>query len=156
MTEPNPHSAPPSDDQRIQSSADSSALGVSVQKRCCRCGMDLHGHTRYKDATGRYWCPPCNEKDQLARQPADCPDCGQQLTRADLVEFRGTPVCSACWEKRKQSAKREEARLRAVEEAQRETAQAHRRRMVLAIVVLATLVVWAVVYVFYRLVAAGG
>ena len=89
------------------SSGDSSALGVSVHKVCCRCGTELSGKTRFKDSQGKYWCPACNEKDQLRQQPAVCPDCKGEFTRADLQEFKGTAVCAECWEKRKQSAKRE-------------------------------------------------
>ena len=99
------------DDTRIASNADSSVMGTAV-KACCMCGADVHGRMRYKDSAGRYWCPTCNEKDQKSRQPAVCPDCNGNFTRADLVEFKGTSVCHPCWEKRRMAARREEARLR--------------------------------------------
>ena len=132
---------------------DSSAYGVAVVKSCCVCQADLHGKTRYKDSTGRYWCPTCNEKDQLAKESADCPDCNQTFTRENLVDFKGLPVCPACWEKRRISARREESRLRALEE-QIEAEEKQRKRWKLIIgLALVIIILWAIMYGIYWLLA---
>jgi hypothetical protein len=123
--------------------SDSSVVGAQL-KTCCSCGMDLSGRTRYKDSHGRYWCPNCNQKDEMKKQPATCPDCSGQFTRADLIEFMGTPVCSACWEKRKVSAKRDEARIRRVEEDEEEKRQTTRRVKKLLIGGQWIVVLWAI------------
>jgi hypothetical protein len=49
-----------------------------------------------------------------ATQP--CPDCKQEVAPSQFVDVAGTRVCGACAEKRKQAAKRKEARVRAAEE----------------------------------------
>jgi len=140
---------------RAVSNADSSAFGVAVLKSCCVCHADLHGKTRYKDSTGRYWCPTCNEKDQMAKEAAECPDCTQSFTRADLVDFKGTPVCQSCWEKRRAAARREESRLRAIEEQlQAEEDQKKRWKLIISIT-LAVIALWAVIYMVYWLSARG-
>jgi hypothetical protein len=116
-------------------SAESSVVGIAGQKACCVCGCDLMHKTRFKDSTGRYWCPNCNQKDELAKVPADCPDCNNQFPQAELMEFKGVPVCKECWEKRRVAARREEARLRAVEEeVQAEKRRNHRLAMIAIIV----------------------
>lgn len=128
------------DTKRVASSSDSSIAAAVTAKICCVCGADLHGKVRYKDSDGRYWCAPCNEADAQRRQPATCPDCNRELLMGELQDFNGTLVCQPCWEKRRQQAKREESRLRAVEEAAQE--EARRRHlwqlaMITAVVVLA-------------------
>jgi hypothetical protein len=42
-----------------------SSLG-SGAKVCCVCGMDLRGHTRYRNARGMYWCRSCHMISQAA------------------------------------------------------------------------------------------
>lgn len=131
---------------RTVTGGDSSAFGVAVVKSCCVCHADLHGKTRYKDSSGRYWCPVCNERDQLAKKAADCPDCNKTFTQADLVDFKGVPVCQVCWDKRRTSARREESRLRALE-AQLEAEEKQRKRWKLIIsVALGMIALWAVLY----------
>ena len=127
------------------SSSDSSIMGAINTKTCCICGVDVHGRMRYKDSSGRYWCPSCNEKDQLSRQPAACPDCNAAMTRADLVEFKGTAVCPACWEKRRASSRREEARVRAIEEEVREQEERKKRLKMIALGFLVLIVIWLAV-----------
>lgn len=136
---------------RSQSSADSSVVGAIADKVCCVCGIDLHGRTRFKDGQGQYWCPGCNEKDQQSRMPANCPDCNIQVTRADLIEFKGTPVCKDCWEKRKLSAKREEARIQAAEEDAREDAERRKRWVMLGIGLVVIVVLWGLAMLTYWL-----
>ncbi|MBX3315637.1 MAG: hypothetical protein KF902_02100 [Phycisphaeraceae bacterium] len=36
--------------------------GESVNKVCCKCGVDVSQAKRHKDAKGRYWCEPCFAK----------------------------------------------------------------------------------------------
>lgn len=36
-------------------------------KRCCKCGKDLSGHTRYKNHEG-YWCRKCSAEDELRKR----------------------------------------------------------------------------------------
>lgn len=132
--------------ERSLSSADSTAVGAVAGKVCCMCGVDLHGRTRYKDNSGRYWCPTCNEKDQSRREPAVCPDCNGNFTKADLIEFKGTPVCQTCWERRRQTARREESRLRAVEEEILATQESKRRWGLISLVIVVILVLWAMLY----------
>jgi hypothetical protein len=137
---------------RSQSSADSSMGGAAItEKVCCVCGTDLHGRTRFRDGQGRYWCPGCNEKDQQSRMPANCPDCNAQFMRADLVEFKGTPVCKACWEKRKLSAKREDARIEAAAEAAREDEERRKRWIMLGIGLAVILALWGLGLLTYWL-----
>jgi hypothetical protein len=135
--------------ERHDANADSSLHGTAVSKSCCVCGVDLHGRTRFKDGQGRYWCPGCNEKDEIGKQPAVCPDCNASMIRADLVEFKGTPVCKPCWDKRKLAAKREEARLRAVEEAIREEQEKKRRLRNLGLAGAAMVAAWAVIMLIF-------
>lgn len=131
---------------RRLSNDDSTAMGSVVVKSCCMCGTDLNGRTRYKDSSGRYWCPSCNEKDRLTKEPAVCPDCSGNFTKADLVDFKGTAVCGACWEKRRASARREEARLRAVEEEMREQQDRSRRWKLIIGGVILVLLIWSAAY----------
>ena len=134
------------------SSADSSVMGAISGKSCCVCGVDLRGRMRYKDSGGRYWCPSCNEKDQMSRQPATCPDCSAAMTRADLVEFKGTAVCPQCWEKRRAASRREEARIRAVEEEVREQEERKRRLKMIFMGFVVLIVIWlAAMTVFWLL-----
>jgi hypothetical protein len=134
------------------SSADSSIMGAISAKACCICGVDVHGRMRYKDSGGRYWCPSCNEKDQMSRQPATCPDCNVAMTRVDLVEFKGTAVCPQCWEKRRASSRREEARIRAIEEEVREQEERKRRLKMIAMGFVVLIVIWlAAMTVFWLL-----
>lgn len=107
---------------RVLSSGDSSVMGSVVHKVCCVCGTELHRRPRFKDSQGRYWCPHCNELDQMRKLPADCPDCKKKLTRADMHDFRGTLVCQFCFQKRVSGSKREDARLRASEADAKELA----------------------------------
>ncbi len=138
--------------KRHDSSADSSIMGAISSKTCCVCGVDVHGRMRYKDSSGRYWCPSCNEKDQMSRQPAACPDCNAAMTRADLVEFKGTAVCPQCWEKRRASSRREEARIRAIEEEVREQEERKRRLKMIAMGFVVLIVIWlAAMSVFWLL-----
>jgi hypothetical protein len=130
---------------RAESSADSTIASVSPAKLCCMCGVDLHGKKRYKDSDGRYWCAECNDADIKRRQPATCPDCNKNMTFGDLIEFKGTPVCQACWEKRRQSAKREEARLRAAEEVVELERQRRRKWFLAAATLVGVLAVYGVV-----------
>lgn len=134
-------------------SSDSSIMGAIGGKSCCVCGVDLAGRMRYKDSGGRYWCPSCNEKDAMSRQPAACPDCNAAMTRADLVEFKGTAVCPQCWEKRRAAARREEARLRAVEEEVREQEERSKRLKWMLVGCAALIALWAIIYVIYVLLA---
>lgn len=136
--------------KRHDSSADSTIMGAIGSKTCCICGVDVHGRMRYKDSSGRYWCPSCNEKDQMSRQPATCPDCNAAMTRADLVEFKGTAVCPQCWEKRRASSRREEARIRAIEEEVREQEERKRRLKMIAIGFVVLLAIWACALVLYK------
>ncbi len=39
---------------------------AGVHKRCCKCGKDLTGRTRYKNHEG-YWCASCNAADEQRR-----------------------------------------------------------------------------------------
>ncbi len=130
---------------RSDSSADSTITSVSSAKLCCMCGIDLHGKKRYKDSDSRYWCADCNDADVKRREPTNCPDCRKEMTFGDLIEFKGTPVCQACWEKRRQSAKREEARLRAVQEVADLERQSRRKWILIAATILGVLAIYAVV-----------
>lgn len=130
---------------RTVSSADSTITSSPTAKLCCMCGVDLHGKKRYKDSDGRYWCDGCNEADIKRRQPATCPDCGKEMTFGDLIEFKGTPVCQACWDKRRQSAKREDARLRAVEEAAEAERQSRRKWVRLVLIIVGVLAIYGLV-----------
>lgn len=130
---------------RSDSSADSTITSVSSAKLCCMCGVDLHGKKRYKDSDARYWCADCNDADVKRREPTSCPDCNKEMTFGDLIEFKGTPVCQACWEKRRQSAKREEARLRAAQEVLELERQSRRKWILVAATVVGVLVIYAVV-----------
>jgi len=134
------------------SNSDSSIMGAVGGKACIVCGVDLHGRMRYKDSGGRYWCPSCNEKDQMSRQPAACPDCSAAMTRADLVDFKGTAVCPTCWEKRRAAARREEARIRAIEEEVREQEERKKRLMMIGMGFIVLVVIWlAAMAVFWML-----
>ena len=136
---------------RVASSADSSVASSAI-KACCMCGTDLHGRMRYKDSAGRYWCPNCNEKDQKSKQPAACPDCNATFTRADLIEFKGTAVCHPCWERRRMAARREEARLRAVEEEIREDEEKKKRWIMIVWIFVGVLALWGAGMLFYVLI----
>lgn len=136
--------------RRDRNLSDSSVSGVNL-KACCMCGTDLSGHTRFKDSRGRYWCPECNQKDELKKQPATCPDCAGEFTRADLIEFKGTPVCNPCWEKRKASAKREEARIRRVEEEREQERQQQARVKRLLMIGVWIVALWALLMGGYLL-----
>jgi hypothetical protein len=138
---------------RTLSNDDSTAVGVRVEKACCMCGVDLQGHTRYKDSSGRYWCPGCNEKDRLSKEPAVCPDCSANLTRADLQDFKGVAVCSGCWEKRRASARREEARMRAVEEEMRLEQERSRRWKIIIGSILLVILLWSAAYAVFWMMA---
>lgn len=135
------------------SSSDSSVMGAIGGKSCCICGVDLQGRMRYKDSGGRYWCPSCNEKDQMSRQPATCPDCSASMTRADLVEFKGTAVCPQCWEKRRAAARREEARIRAIEEEVREQQERKKRLMMIGMGFVILIALWFAAMGVYWLLA---
>jgi hypothetical protein len=135
-------------DDRVASSSDSTITSAIGVKMCCVCGADVHGKVRYKDSDGRYWCATCNEADLQRRQPATCPDCSREMLAGDLQDFKGTMICQPCWEKRRQSAKREEGRLRAIEEAADEE---ERRRHLWKLALITTLVVLAAfgLYMFF-------
>lgn len=130
--------------------AESSVVGVTGQKVCCVCGCDLMHKTRFKDGTGRYWCPNCNQKDEQAKVPAECPDCKNQFLRADLTDFKGVAVCKECWEKRRVAARREEARLRAVEEEIQAEKQRKRLLVMIAIIAGAVLLLGGVIFLAMR------
>lgn len=136
---------------RTDSSADSTITSAGTPKLCCMCGADVHGKTRYKDSGGRYWCAACNDADVKRRQPATCPDCSKEMTFGDLIEFKGTPVCQACWEKRRQSAKREEARLRAIELEAEQQRLTRRKWILAAITAFTVLVIYGIVMLFLSL-----
>jgi len=138
---------------RSLSSDDSTRVGVKVEKSCCMCGVDVNGRTRYKDTSGRYWCPGCNEKDRLTKEPALCPDCTGNFTKADLQDFNGVSVCVTCWEKRRASARREEARMRAVEEEMRQDQERNRRWKIIISVILLILIVWSAAYAVFWMLA---
>ena len=129
---------------RTDSSADSTITSVSSAKLCSMCGTDLHGKKRYKDSDGRYWCATCNDADIKRREPAACPDCNKDLTFGDLIEFKGTAVCQTCWEKRRQSAKREEARLRAIEADIEMESQRRRKWLLIAAAVVGAMAIYGV------------
>lgn len=131
---------------RSVSSGDSTTMGTAVSKVCCVCGMGLAGRTRYKDSGGRYWCPACNEKDQARKEPAVCPDCSANFTKADLIEFKGTLVCHTCWERRRAALRREEARLRAVEEQMKVEEETKKRWKLIIAAFLLILALWALAY----------
>ena len=129
---------------RTDSSADSTITTVSAAKLCCMCGVDLHGKKRFKGSDSRYWCASCNDADNKRREPAACPDCNKELTFGDLLEFKGTPVCQTCWEKRRQSTKREEARLRAIEEATESDRQRRRKWLLIGAMIVGLLAIYGV------------
>jgi len=112
-------------------SHDSTVAGATT-KLCCVCGENVAGKKRYKDSAGRYWCPDCHEAGLMpgggvataAVTTEPCPDCKQEFAPSEFVDIAGTRVCPACAEKRKQAAKRKEARVRAaVEEGQKDQAR---------------------------------
>lgn len=100
-------------------------------KLCCVCGVDVAGHKRYKDHTGRYWCEDCK---QAGREPGDgvpCPECHNPTAPDKWELYQDQRLCQSCVAKKRQAAKREAARLaRAAEEAR---AQEQRRKLVLSI-----------------------
>lgn len=68
-------------------------------KRCVKCGVDVTGQQRMKNAKGEYWCMNCGAKEEVAK-PADlvspCPLCKQPVHAANLVRKDGQYVCEAC------------------------------------------------------------
>jgi hypothetical protein len=134
-------------------------IAQPIEKICCVCGENVAGKPRMKDKEGRYWCYECGMADtQRKRQlesaaagrPASdssvaarvetvpCPDCQQQFTPPDLVEFEGKFLCPGCIQKRKLAKRRAEARIAAAEEEARE-AERRRRMMMLGGGVVAVL-----------------
>jgi hypothetical protein len=91
--------------ERLRSSGESSLMGQVVHKACCVCGCDLNHRARFKDGSGKYWCPHCNELDHERTRPTICADCCIEMKRSDMVELAGQGVflCPACDEKRKKS-----------------------------------------------------
>ena len=131
---------------------DSSVLGTKL-KICSVCGLDLMGRTRFKDTQGLYWCNACNDRDQASKEPASCPDCQVQFTKADLLEFKGTPVCKDCWEKRRQATRREESRIRGIEEEVQEEKKTLKRWTTYGIALAVILVLWGIIWLIYWLMA---
>lgn len=70
-------------------------------KRCIKCGADVTGQQRMKNAKGEYWCMNCGAKEESASTtPANlispCPRCKQPVHAAQLVRKDGQYVCEAC------------------------------------------------------------
>jgi hypothetical protein len=118
-------------------------------KLCCVCGKDLVGKERLKDHEGKYWCPACAKADVENKQPADCPECHQQLTRGDLVAYEGRHVCKPCAEKLQMAAKRAAARVKAAEE---EAQRQHERQRMMAIITITAVAVLGLFGIVYWLV----
>lgn len=70
-----------------------------VSKICHRCGRDVAGQPREKDAEGRYFCLPCGEAErtqQMYRESGICEGCGESPGQAALVLLAGQNLCPAC------------------------------------------------------------
>jgi predicted RNA-binding Zn-ribbon protein involved in translation (DUF1610 family) len=80
-------------------------MGTTVSttdKRCSKCGKDVNGQRRMKDASGKYWCVDCGAKDEMGKgsgslvQP--CPSCGNPVHAANMVRDKktGKYTCDSC------------------------------------------------------------
>lgn len=68
-------------------------------KRCIKCGTDVTGHQRMKNAKGEYWCMECGTKEEAARATNlvnPCPLCDKPVHAAHLVRKEGQYVCEEC------------------------------------------------------------
>lgn len=68
-------------------------------KRCVKCGVDVTGQQRMKNARGEYWCMNCGGKEQSTQSASlmnPCPTCKQPVHAANLVRKDGQYVCEAC------------------------------------------------------------
>ena len=86
---------------RHHSTGDSSLSGEVVHKVCCQCGVELNHRPRFKDSTGRYWCPHCNDQDHMQHQPAQCAECKVEMMRSDLQDLFGVLLCPVCYDRRR-------------------------------------------------------
>ncbi|HLL88597.1 MAG TPA: hypothetical protein VK324_04785 [Tepidisphaeraceae bacterium] len=104
------------------------------RKRCCTCGKDVAGQTRYKDGHGRYWCYDCGMDDHVRKHPEEavpCEGCGEKLSPTKLAAVDNKRVCGRCAEKVAAQKKRDAAR-HARAEAQAREADARRRTLLVA------------------------
>jgi DNA-directed RNA polymerase subunit RPC12/RpoP len=68
-------------------------------KRCIKCGADVTGQQRMKNAKGEYWCMDCGAKEEAAKSANlvnPCPSCHKPVHAAHLVRHEGHYVCEAC------------------------------------------------------------
>lgn len=127
-------------EQSASAVQDTSSRSAAGAKLCVLCGKDLRGHTRMKDAEGRYWCVDCGKIDSQRKHPTPCPDCSREFPGYELKTIENVRVCPACFEKRSARLRREQSRLRAVQEEQAKTEwRKHlgRLSLITAIIVLA-------------------
>jgi hypothetical protein len=118
-------------------------------KLCCVCGIDVAGHKRYKDHTGRYWCEECK---QAGREPGDgvpCPECHNPTAPDKWELYQDKRICQSCVVKKNQAAKRESSRMaRAAEEAR---SQEQRRKLYLSIAAgVGVLVVFVALWMIFN------
>lgn len=72
---------------------------TTVSKICHKCGKDVAGQPREKDAEGRYWCVPCSKADKLHQMHIEsgiCEGCGESPGQAALMLIGGQNLCLAC------------------------------------------------------------
>lgn len=68
-------------------------------KRCVKCGADVTGHQRMKNAKGEYWCMECGAREEAAKTASlvnPCPVCKTPVHAANLVRMDGRYVCEQC------------------------------------------------------------
>lgn len=68
-------------------------------KRCIKCGADVTGQQRMKNAKGEYWCMDCGAKEEAAKTATlvnPCPVCHTPVHAANLVRKDGRYVCESC------------------------------------------------------------
>jgi len=81
-----------------------SAPAVKVSDKVCwKCGTDVAGKKRLKDANG-YWCMECHQID-LARKGkfkpgVTCPDCGKSFEPERMIDHAGKQLCKPCYSNR--------------------------------------------------------
>ena len=74
--------------------------GTTTQtKRCVKCGADVTGQQRMKNARGEYWCMDCGAKEEATKSANlvnPCPSCQTPVHAANLVRHDGKYVCESC------------------------------------------------------------
>ncbi len=77
------------------------------EKRCCQCGKDVRGHTRFKDSLG-YWCKDCHKADKKRSTATEtrCPDCGRMKPIDKMQLVKDQYVCQTCAKVRAAEAKK--------------------------------------------------